>query len=221
MENFSLNRCHLNLVCTKFSKRCTCCNLPKMNECIVLSKYRYLIPHEVFFKSISGTKKLGLHRRRKKTGREWRNVRGERELPLTSRVSPAPRSFWGPYYSHEPATLATKNAPWKQANILRLLYLSSVYVEVNFPFRSIIVFPLFWGILLMNYFLKQKLKGKPRANFSLLIKWGKPMEAGEAKPRDARNAVSLRFSSGWLPLDGLRKKRETACIGSLIKRKKN
>ena len=46
------------------------------------------------------------------------------------------------------------------------------------------------------------------------------MGAGAAKPRDARNAVSLRFSSGWLPLDGLRKKRETACIGRLIKRKK-
>ena len=58
-----------------------------MNECIVLSKYRHLIPHEVFFKSMSGTKKLGLHRRRKKTGSEWRNVRGERASSYLASLS--------------------------------------------------------------------------------------------------------------------------------------
>lgn len=77
MENFSLNRCHLNLMCMKFSKRCTCCDLPKMNECIVLSKYRHLIPHEVFFKSISGTKKRGAN------GETW----GARESFLLPRES--------------------------------------------------------------------------------------------------------------------------------------
>ena len=63
----------------------------------------------------------------------------------------------------------------KQANFLRLLYFSGVYVVVNFPFRLIFAFPSFWGILLMN--LTQKLEGRLRAN------------------------------------------RETACTGSLIKRK--
>ena len=70
----------------KFSKRCTCCDLPKMNECIVLSNYRHLIPHEVFFKSISGTKNLGLCRRCKKTGR-GREKREGRERASSSLAS--------------------------------------------------------------------------------------------------------------------------------------
>ena len=67
-----------------------------MNECIVLLKYRHLVPHEVFFKTVSGTKKLGLRRRRKKTGRA-REKREGRE-----RAS----SFLAPLFFLEPILLS-------------------------------------------------------------------------------------------------------------------
>lgn len=104
-----------------------------MNECIVLLKYRHLVPHEVFFKTVSGTKKLGLRKRRKKTGRAREKREGRERassfLASLSRplvLSGAHITFMG-LLRRRRKTLRV-NSLKKQANFLRLLYFSGVYV---------------------------------------------------------------------------------------------